>query len=392
MTEEKVLCLYQDLIDIADGVREKDGDTKQYSFSELKNKIVSSYTGKVTLPDLSNPATYADLREGKQLIDENGAIVTGAMPEVDVATPTISVGADGLVTVNSVQPEGYVEAEVKTTTRQLTTQGEKTYTPGAANQYIAAQQYLTGIQTIKGDGNLIAENIKSGVKIFGVEGSLNADGVKLPELSNPGAADDLVVGKELIDGAGNVVVGTNPYEKYSTDAEVNEQTELLAQAIAALEGKAAGSAPAIDYTEEFNEYDEQLDELESAIDGLPSAGDSVETCTVTVTWSKAENGTLRYQAQGIPSVAYINSNGEMSTVAGAMSMPMKADWTATIECMCGSSLLFTQGSHTNAGISYTVSKEIVMSTMLPVGNSNTTDVYCVLPNTAGEYRLDVYYN
>ena len=47
-----------------------------------------------------------------------------------------------------------------------------TITPGTAAQTIAAGQYLSGGQTIQGDANLLAENIKSGVSIFGVAGSL----------------------------------------------------------------------------------------------------------------------------------------------------------------------------------------------------------------------------
>lgn len=49
-----------------------------------------------------------------------------------------------------------------------------TITPGTANQTISANQYLTGTQTIKGDGNLSAGNIKKGVSIFGVIGTLEA--------------------------------------------------------------------------------------------------------------------------------------------------------------------------------------------------------------------------
>ena len=52
----------------------------------------------------------------------------------------------------------------------------ETITPGTANQTIAANQYLTGAQTIKGDGNLSAGNIKKGVSIFGVVGTLEAGG------------------------------------------------------------------------------------------------------------------------------------------------------------------------------------------------------------------------
>lgn len=52
----------------------------------------------------------------------------------------------------------------------------ETITPGTENQTIAANQYLTGAQTIKGDGNLSAGNIKKGVSIFGVVGTLEAGG------------------------------------------------------------------------------------------------------------------------------------------------------------------------------------------------------------------------
>ncbi len=47
-----------------------------------------------------------------------------------------------------------------------------TYTPGTTNQTIAAGQYLAGAQTIKGSANLKAENIKQGVDIMGIIGSL----------------------------------------------------------------------------------------------------------------------------------------------------------------------------------------------------------------------------
>ena len=47
-----------------------------------------------------------------------------------------------------------------------------TYTPSTRNQTIAASQYLSGAQTIKGDANLVSGNIISGKTIFGVPGSV----------------------------------------------------------------------------------------------------------------------------------------------------------------------------------------------------------------------------
>ena len=50
-----------------------------------------------------------------------------------------------------------------------------TYTPGTSNQTISSGQYLSGNQTIKGDSNLVANNIKKGVSIFGVNGTFTSD-------------------------------------------------------------------------------------------------------------------------------------------------------------------------------------------------------------------------
>lgn len=55
-------------------------------------------------------------------------------------------------------------------------QAAQTITPGTANKTIASGKYLTGAQTIKGDANLIPGNIKSGVSIFGVNGSYEGSG------------------------------------------------------------------------------------------------------------------------------------------------------------------------------------------------------------------------
>lgn len=129
------------------------------------------------------------------------------------ASPSISIDSAGKITASATQTAGYVSAGTKTGTKQLTTQAAKTitpskssqtavaknvyttgavtvaaipstyvqpsytkdattYTPTTANQTISAGTYLTGAQTIKGDSNLIAGNIKSGITIFGITGTL----------------------------------------------------------------------------------------------------------------------------------------------------------------------------------------------------------------------------
>lgn len=51
------------------------------------------------------------------------------------------------------------------------------YTPGTQAQTIAANKWLAGAQTIQGDANLLAANIKKGVSIFNVAGSYEASGL-----------------------------------------------------------------------------------------------------------------------------------------------------------------------------------------------------------------------
>ena len=48
-----------------------------------------------------------------------------------------------------------------------------TYTPGTTDKIIAAGQFLGGDQIVKGDANLIPGNISTGIKIFGVSGTLD---------------------------------------------------------------------------------------------------------------------------------------------------------------------------------------------------------------------------
>ena len=68
-------------------------------------------------------------------------------------------------------PAGYHNGSGKIT-QSIPTQAAQTITPGTANKTIAAGRYLSGVQTIKGDANLKAANIKKGVSIFGVAGTL----------------------------------------------------------------------------------------------------------------------------------------------------------------------------------------------------------------------------
>lgn len=129
-------------------------------------------SGGKKLPILTNPGAAGDLLENKQLIDANGNILTGTMPTVDHPNPTISVGANGLITASHAQGSGKVTGGTTTATRQLTTQGGTTITPGTTQKTaVASGRYTTGPVYVAGSPYLVPANIKSGANIFGVVGT-----------------------------------------------------------------------------------------------------------------------------------------------------------------------------------------------------------------------------
>lgn len=89
-------------------------------------------------------------------------------PSESAQTVTPDTGYDGLssVAVGAIS-KTYVGSSVPK-------QAAQTITPGTTDKTIASGKYLTGTQTIKGDANLLAGNIKSGVSIFGVAGTMTA--------------------------------------------------------------------------------------------------------------------------------------------------------------------------------------------------------------------------
>lgn len=110
--------------------------------------MILNQNGGITLPTLSNIGSAADLRSGKQLIGSDGEIVTGTMQTRTLPTPTITANSTGTITANvNLGYSGYL------------TNGSKSATLKLSSAH---------------DSNFIASNIKKGVSIFGVTGTLES--------------------------------------------------------------------------------------------------------------------------------------------------------------------------------------------------------------------------
>lgn len=193
----------ESLTAIGDAIRDKLGDdsTATYKVADMPGKIASISSGAVTQGSATTPKTTITI------------------------TPTISVNTYGLITVSgsttqSIKPTvvaGYVSEGTAgnvtasaNRTKQLTTIGAGTYTPTTEDrEIISSGIYTVGTQTIKGDSNLAAGNIKLGVTIFGVQGtytgSSTSSGIDTSDVT--AAAIDIRAGQTAY-ARGEKIVGT----------------------------------------------------------------------------------------------------------------------------------------------------------------------------------------
>ncbi len=89
----------------------------------------------------------------------------------------------------------------------------QTITPGTKNKVIKEKTYLRGALTILGDSDLIAKNIKKGVNIFGVVGTV-IEGVDLSQLGVSKSAVDIITPSKDIYPLSNIQHSLGIVPKY----------------------------------------------------------------------------------------------------------------------------------------------------------------------------------
>lgn len=120
---------------------------------------------------------FTDVSNGKtsiaSAIADMGQLAAGSDTFAQLAAKIRDISKDATAGVGDVLAgKTFYQGGVKRT-GTIPSKGAATITPGTANQVISAGQYLSGAQTILGSPNLLSENIKRGVDIFGVNGILD---------------------------------------------------------------------------------------------------------------------------------------------------------------------------------------------------------------------------
>lgn len=164
---------------------------------KTKTILKKAYMGKYQTRTLADEKTALDKR-GDELIEylssdtEDTYPNDGAMGEyyfIKIFSPSVNIVADNmLVDTVACGWSGQITGTIKK-------KSSATYTPSQSDQTISSGQYLAGPQTIKGDSNLTAENIKSGVSIFGVTGTLETGGTGTDTSDATASASDILSGK-----------------------------------------------------------------------------------------------------------------------------------------------------------------------------------------------------
>ena len=188
------------------------------------NAISSTYVGsgiaRKSSSDLTASGATVTVPAGYYSSQATKSVSSGsatAPASISGSSATVSTGTNALTLTKtvSVTPSvsaGYVSAGTAgnssvSLTASIATKAAATITPGTTNQTIASGTYLTGTQTISGDADLVAANIKQGTQIFGVTGSYTSDATA--------AASDIVSG-ETAYANGSKITGSLVINKYYT--------------------------------------------------------------------------------------------------------------------------------------------------------------------------------
>ena len=248
---------------------------------------------------------------------------------------------------------GYANGEK--ITGNIPSKDAATYTPGTADQYINANQYLSGAQTIAGDANLTAGNIAQGKEIFGVTGTFTNDADATAESMQLGVSAYV---------KGQRVVGTAPIQAAKTvTPTTTEQTAVASGSFTTGAVKVAGDANLV--AENIKEGVSIFGVTGTLAGG--GGGGGVTTYSHLDTWQQISVGnTLTVTMDHQPTViVFYVSNAMITTTqstASSVTLNTTGNFVATSRADNGPSIprptitstgfTYSYGSGTNCWIKY----------------------------------------
>lgn len=140
--------------------------TNLQNLLEQVNALPEASSGGVTLPELSNPASTADLRADKELIDADGNVIIGTMTDNGEITTTM----DGIDVKSVTVPAGYTSGG--TVSLDNTIDNEVDTQADLIAQIMTVLESKTGFNTIYVGSSVPSNDFGINGDIYVVRGSV----------------------------------------------------------------------------------------------------------------------------------------------------------------------------------------------------------------------------
>lgn len=318
------------------------------------------------------PAGYYSTQASKAVSSGSAtgpSSLTASSATVTTGTNTITLTKTGVTTTPTVSA-GYVSSATSSTatvalTASVTTKGATTYTPGTTDQTISSGTYLTGIQTIAGDSDLVAGNIKNGVTIFGVEGTYSGASINNQAKSfTPDETGAEITPDSGYTGLSKVTVSAISSTYVGSSITRRDDTDLSASG-------ATVTVPAGYYAEQETK---SVSSGSTTVSGtISDSSASITTGTNTITLSKSSVSVTPTVSAG-----YISS-GTAGTPTVSLTASVTVDPTPTAS---GATVTIPAGYYS------TQTTKSVSSMTLPGSTSSTssgTSKATIAPSTSAQY-------